>query len=109
MATKVYDTVTVELQNGDTIEVKPLPIKRLRRFMEVIAQMDDESSDKSPIDVMVEAAAIVLEKKYPHLANDQDELEELLDVPTMVKIVEVAGGLNLSGDNPNLVSPPGTI
>lgn len=109
MATKVYDSVVVELQDGNEVEVKPLPIKRLRRFMEVIAQMDDETSDKTPIDVMVEAAAIVLEKKYPHLAHDKDELEELLDVPTMVKMVEVAGGLNLSGDNPNLVSPPGTI
>lgn len=108
MASKVYDVVTLELQNGDEIEIKPLPIKRLRRFMTIIEQMNDESSEKSMMDILVEATAVVLEKKYPHIAHNQDELEELLDIPTMNKILEVAGGLDMSNDNPNPVSPPGT-
>ena len=35
MATKLYDIVEIELQNGNKAVLKPLPIKALREFMEV--------------------------------------------------------------------------
>ncbi len=110
MATKMYDTVELELQDGSTVEVKPLPIKRLRRFMKVIEELGDENSERDQIDIFLDCAAIVLEKKYPQVAHDRDALEDLMDVPTMLKMLEVAGGLNLSGDaGPNQGSPLGTL
>jgi hypothetical protein len=109
MATKVYDTVVVELQDGQEVEIKPLPIKRLRRFMKAIEQLANGDSDREQVDVLLDAVAIVLEKKYPNIANDRDLLEDLVDVPTMNKILEVAGGLDMSGEpNPNQASPLGT-
>jgi hypothetical protein len=109
MATKVYDTVELELQNGDVVEIKPLPIKRLRRFMKAMEELTDSDSEREQIDVLLDGVSIVLEVKYPEIANNRDALEEMVDVPTMNKILEVAGGLDLSGDaGPNPVSPPGT-
>lgn len=109
MATRVYDTVTLTLQDDSEVEIKPLPIKRLRRFMKALERLQTDE-DVEQIDVLLDAVAIVLEKKYPNIAEDRDALEELVDVPTMNKILEVAGGLNMSGDaGPNLGSPPGTI
>ena len=75
--------------------------------MTIIEQMNDESSEKSMMDILVEATAVVLEKKYPHIAHNQDELEELLDIqqPTLSQQLAV---LDMSNDNPHPVSPPGT-
>lgn len=114
MATKMYDTVELELQDGSTVEVKPLPIKRLRRFMSVMQELTKVPTEDDPgreqLDIFLDCAAIVLEKKYPHVAHDRDALEDLMDVPTMIKMLEVAGGISLSGDaDPNQGSPLGTI
>lgn len=114
MATKMYDTVELELQDGTLVEIKPLPIKRLRRFMNAIQNLDSEGKakgdDRDQLDVFLDCAAIVLEKKYPQVANDREALEDLLDVPTMIKMLEVAGSIDLSGDaGPNQGSPLGTL
>ena len=39
MATKLYDIVEIELQNGNKAILKPLPIKALREFMGVGAEL----------------------------------------------------------------------
>ena len=36
MATTVYDVEEIELQSGAKVKLKPLSIKQLRKFMEVI-------------------------------------------------------------------------
>jgi hypothetical protein len=117
MATKMYDTVELELQDGQLVEIKPLPIKRLRRFMKAIQGLDEsqvpegeDAPERDQLDIFLDCAAIVLEKKYPQVAHDREALEDLLDVPTMIKILEVAGSIDLSGDaGPNQGSPLGTI
>ena len=42
MATKVYDELEIELEDGSTLNVKPLPIKGLRKFMEVVTMVGQE-------------------------------------------------------------------
>ena len=99
MATTVYDIVEIELSDGTTITLKPLPIKQLRKFMEIVNAMgiDDDKTELDAMDHFVEAAVVCLEGLgRPDLAN-KDKFEELIEVPTMMKILEVAGGLKLSG------------
>src|SRR5688572_20689315 len=92
MATKVFDTVELELQDGTVVKLKPLNIKGLRKFMEVVGEMDGKEESES-LDAMVTACGIALEWEAPELVADRDKLEEALDVPTMWKIVEIAGGI----------------
>ena len=42
VATKVYDTFELELENGESVLIKPLPIKALRKFMELVNKEDAE-------------------------------------------------------------------
>ena len=103
MATTVYDVVEIELSDGTSITLKPLPIKQLRKFMEVIKKMDNDenASEDAAMDVFIEAAMVCLEALKPDLANDKEKFENLVEVPTMMKILEIAGGLKLT--DPNLL------
>lgn len=105
MATKVYETLEIELENGDIVELKPLPIKALRKFMEVINKTADEEnqSDLGAMDLFLEAAIVCLKALKPDVYGElsDEEMEELLTVPTVLKILEVSGGLKSA--DPNLV------
>ena len=103
MATTVYDVLEIELSDGTTLELKPLPIKQLRKFMEVINSMQEQENENPDVamDIFVQAAMVCLESIKPELSKDKDKFEELIEVPTMMKILEVVGGLKLT--DPNLL------
>ena len=105
MATKVYDTFDLELENGETITIKPLPIKYLRKFMEVVAKIgqDDLQTETAAMDIFLEAAVVCLKSLDPKKYADStvEDIEDILTVPTMMKILEIAGGLKSA--DPNLL------
>ena len=103
MATTVYDLLDIELSDGTTITLRPLPIKQLRRFMDVINEMQKEEneSEDAAMETFIKAAMICLQTLRPDLANDKDKFEEVVEIPTMMKILEVVGGLKLT--DPNLL------
>ncbi|CAB5218150.1 hypothetical protein UFOVP204_32 [uncultured Caudovirales phage] len=103
MATTVYDLLDIELSDGTTITLRPLPIKQLRRFMDVINDMQktENESEDAAMEIFIKAAMICLQTLRPDLANDKDKFEEVVEIPTMMKILEVVGGLKLT--DPNLL------
>jgi hypothetical protein len=103
VATKIYDEIEIELSDGEVVLVKPLAIKQLRKFMEVIKKLDDpemENEDQA-MEIFIEACMVCLEKTKPELAKDKEKFEDIIEIPTMMKILEVAGGLKNS--DPNLL------
>lgn len=87
----------VTLIDGTEIEVRPLKISLLRPFMkkfESIADIADDN-DKS-MTVLIECVQVALKQYKPELAEDLEKLEELLDLPTVYKIVEGASGVKLN-------------
>ena len=100
MATTTYQTETVTLIDGTTIEVRPLKISLLKPFMkkfEGVAAVA-EDNEKS-MNVLLECVAIAMKQYKPELAADPARLEELLDLPTVYKIVEAASGSNSVATN----------
>lgn len=79
------------------IEVRPLKISLLRPFMKKFEGIADiaEDNDKS-MTVLIECVQIALKQYKPDLAEDLKALEELLDLPTVYKIVEGASGVKLN-------------
>jgi hypothetical protein len=97
MSTTINETKTVELLDGTKISVRPLKISLLRPFMtkfEGIAEVAD-NNEKS-MTLLMECVQIALKQYAPDLASDLKALEELLDLPTVYKIVEEASGIKLS-------------
>ena len=97
MSTTINEIKTVELLDGTKISVRPLKISLLRPFMtkfEGIAEVAD-NNEKS-MTLLMECVQIALKQYAPDLATDLKALEELLDLPTVYKIVEEASGIKLS-------------
>lgn len=102
MAKTVYDVESLTLQDGTEIEVRPLNIKQLRKFMEVIEKMKSAETEMAGFEVLVDACAICLDKAAPELAADRDKLEEALDIPTINRILEVCGGIRMDDTGPEV-------
>lgn len=96
MTTTVNEEKTVSLIDGSTITVRPLKISLLREFMKKFDGISAvaEDNDKS-MDLLLECVTIALKQYKPELAADPAKLEELLDLPTVYKIVEEASGIKL--------------
>ena len=97
MATTTHENDQVTLIDGTKITVRPLKISLLRPFMkkfEGVAKVA-EDNEKS-MTLLVECVQIAMQQYKPELAGDIQKLEDLLDLPTVYKIVEAASGINLS-------------
>lgn len=98
MAVTTYEAETLTLIDGSTIQVRPLKISLLKPFMkkfEGVAAVA-EDNEKS-MTLLLECVAIAMQQYNPSLAADPAKLEDLLDLPTVYKIVEAASGANLGG------------
>jgi hypothetical protein len=96
MSTEIYEEKTIKLIDGTEIKVRPLKISLLRPFMkrfEAIAEVA-EDNDKS-MSVLMDCVQIAMKQYKPDLAADLKALEEILDLPTVYKIVEEASGVKL--------------
>ncbi len=102
MASTVYDVEEIELQSGAKVKLKPLSIKQLRKFMEVIKKVQDAEDETATLGILVEACGVAIETQLPDLVADIEKLEEALDVPTINRILEVCGGIKM--DDPNLIA-----
>ena len=102
MATKVYETVELELLDGRSITVKPLNLKNLRAVMKEWQKASEVKSEDEFLDVLIQCTAIAFRQFAPDLAETKEELEEAVDLQTMYKILEVAADIKLN--DPNLVA-----
>ena len=102
MAKTVYDVQEIELQDGTEVTLKPLNIKGLRKFNDVFKRFKEDNvvdDEDASISILMDLAIICLTKDYPDLASDKEKLEDVLDIDTVYKILEVCGGLDLKAMN----------
>ena len=97
MADKPLNSKTITLIDGTEILARPLKLSLLRPFMAKFALLSEasEDNDKS-MDILIECAQIAMKQFKPELAEDKEGLEELLDLPTVYQIIDVASGLQNS-------------
>lgn len=98
MATRVYDVEEVLLQDDTKVTLRPLSITALREFMAIIAKTSDAQTEDETLTILIEACGVAIAKQLPAEAK----LEDILDVPTINKILEVCGGIKM--DDPNLLA-----
>ena len=103
MPTTVYETLEIKLSNGDVINVKPLTIKNLKKFLVIVKKLQDDSvkTEEDAMEIFIEAGMVCMEQFAPALSEDRDLFENTIEIPTLMKILEVAGGLKLNNDDPN--------
>lgn len=99
LATKIYESIELELLNGKTIEVKPLSIKHLREVMKAWSKTQEISNEDEFLEILVECTQIAMKQFAPELSEDRDELENSVDLQTMYKILEVGADIKLNDPN----------
>ncbi len=115
IATTVYNEETISLQDKTEVTLRPLAIGRLRRFMKVwegFKTVDTEDEDAS-LNIFVQCAGIAIEDSFKEKFDKTwtgdslteeylTYLEDVLDMDTIYKILDVCGGLKLN--DPNLTA-----
>ena len=117
-AKRVYTVEVIELQDGTEVEVKPLPIKRLRKAQDVInkamtgtPRLDDEgnevkgddgevirdASDEDIWDAFIAVVLMVMQnqsgcEKFLDGDEGKELLEDTIDQESLYEIVKVSTG-----------------
>lgn len=100
MATTINEETTIELLDGTKFNVRPLKISLLREFMTQFGKIEEVAEDNNKtLDILMECVKITLKQYNPELLENVSSLEEVLDLPTVYKIVEGASGIDLGGSN----------
>lgn len=100
MATTVNEQKEITLIDGTVIKVRPLKISLLRSFMDKFEEIGGVSDNNAKsMTVLMECVQIAMKQYKPELSEKLDELEELVDLPTVYQIVEAASGINLGATN----------
>ena len=94
MAKTVYDKSTIYLIDGTKVELGPLKIKYLRKFMDVFYLVEFAKNDEQSISVLAECAAICMQQYYP-IIQTREDLEEFVDLPTVYSILDICGGIKI--------------
>jgi hypothetical protein len=95
MANKVYESSTVELIDGTQIYITPLKIFYLRDFMSKFSEIENASTEDEKIDVLIECVAFAMNQFRPEIASPE-LVADSMDIKTMYKVVEIAGGISFS-------------
>ena len=113
MANTVYEVETVVLQDGKTkIELHPNSIAAQRRFnkrfnegIEKATSETEETEEgaeeqeitaEDEFEFLLDLVEICLEKRYPKVVADRENMEELFDEPTANRVLFKCGGLQLA-------------
>lgn len=102
MATKVYESVELELLDGTVVNIKPLNLKNLRELMKEWQKASEAVDEDAFLNTLINCTQIAFKQYNTELAGDREALENALDIQTMYKILEVAAEIKLN--DPNLVA-----
>jgi hypothetical protein len=94
MATTIYDSTTITLIDNTELYITPLKIKFLREFMEAFEGLDAVEENDDAIAVLSECARIAMKQYYPKIKTIED-LEDIVDLPTVYKIIDIAAGIKI--------------
>lgn len=89
------------MADGSKVELRPLPIRRLKVFMTTLDTLSEVKDEEESLDKLLELSRVCLAGIRAEQANSED-LDDILDLPTCYKIIEVCGGVKLN--DPNLVA-----
>jgi len=84
--------------DGEKIEIYPLKIKYLREFMEAFHLIKESKNDLESISYLSECARIAMQQYKPEIAKTIEDLEDNVDLPTIYKIINIGGGISVSGE-----------
>jgi hypothetical protein len=96
MATTVYNTKNITLQDGIEIELSPLKIKYLRQLMDIFDEVRNATGDLEAIIALSKCARICMKQFRPEITESQDMLEEHVDLQNIYDILDITAGIKIN-------------
>lgn len=95
MPSSVYEVESLELEDGLSIEMRPLKIANLRKFMKEFAKLETaaDDNDKS-FDILGACVVVALGQWNKELAS-KTWIESNLDINNYYDIIRVASGIDM--------------
>jgi hypothetical protein len=83
----------VEVSFSDkTRTIYPVSLRQLRKLNAVMKEMENSEDDDKSVDLMVEAAQVILSAIEPEIADDPELVEDLLDIKSFNQLIAAAMG-----------------
>lgn len=83
----------VEVSFSDkTRTIYPVSLRQLRKLNAVMKEMENSEDDDKSVDLMVEAAQVILAVIEPEIADDPELVEDLLDIKSFNQLISAAMG-----------------
>ena len=96
MATTVYNTRNITLQDGVEIELSPLKIKYLRQLMDNFDEVRNAKGDLEAIAALSKCARICMKQFRPEITVSQEVLEDYVDLQNIYDILDVTAGIKIN-------------
>lgn len=96
MATTVYNTKNIILQDGVEIELAPLKIKYLRQLMNIFDEVRNSKGDLEAIIALSKCARVCMKQFRPEITQTQEMLEEYVDLQNIYDILDVTAGIKIN-------------
>ena len=103
MSKYVYEIGRILLLDGTEVILSPLKVKYLKRFMEIFSLIDFVQTQEQAINVLSECAVVCIKQSYP-IIQSKDELEELVDIHTVYRILDICAGIKIDGSKDDIDS-----
>lgn len=98
MATKIYETGTLELLDGKTLYMTPLKLKYYREFMDVILEATKDNNRLDIDNGLIECGLVCMKQYYPEIKT-REQLEDVADIQMIYEMMKFGGGVSLEKDS----------
>jgi len=95
MATRIYKSDVIKLIDNTEIYITPLKIRYLRQFMDAFEDVKTSGDDLEAMSALAVCATISMQQYFPAIKT-LEQLEDMVDMPTVYKILDVAAGIKIS-------------
>jgi hypothetical protein len=99
MATEIYKINYIYLIDGEELEISPLKIKYLRRFMEKFEDVKKAKNDYETITALSICAMECMKQFKPDIATSIEKFEEFVDLKTIYRLLELSAGIKIDKDS----------
>jgi len=96
MATTVYNTKNITLQDGVEIELSPLKIKYLRQLMDNFDEVRNAQGDVEAIAALSKCARVCMKQFRPEITETQEMLEEYVSLQDIYEILDITAGIKIN-------------
>ena len=99
MATEVYKTGIITLVDGTQLEISPLKIKYLRRFMDDFEGVRNANGDIEAISALAICGMNCMKQYMPEISRSIEDFEDSIDLKNIYKLLDYAAGIKVDAES----------